>query len=84
MAQGVALAIEDALVLAETVTASDTVEAALAAYVARRRSRVAWVQEQTRRRDKTRNLPTLIRNLSLRLGAERIYAANYRPLLEPA
>jgi 2-polyprenyl-6-methoxyphenol hydroxylase-like FAD-dependent oxidoreductase len=84
MAQGVAMAVEDALVLAELVAGSNTIEAALTAYVTRRRPRVEWVQEQTRQRDRTRNLPPLVRNLSLRLGANRIYRSNYRPLLGPA
>lgn len=38
------------------------------------------MQEQTRRRDRTRRLPTAIRNVTLRLAAERIFSSNYRPL----
>jgi hypothetical protein len=41
---------------------------------------VTWVQEQTHRRDRTRNLPTTVRNLTLRLTAERIFRSNYWPL----
>jgi hypothetical protein len=41
---------------------------------------VAWVQEQTHRRDRTRSLPPVIRNLTLRLAAERIFKSNYEPL----
>jgi 2-polyprenyl-6-methoxyphenol hydroxylase-like FAD-dependent oxidoreductase len=80
MAQGAAMALEDALVLAETLTAHRSVDAALAGYVQRRRARVTWVQEQTHRRDRTRNLPPTIRNLTLRLAAERIFRSNYGPL----
>jgi hypothetical protein len=40
------------------------------------------VQEQTHRRDRTRSLPTTIRNLTLRLAAERIFKSNYGPLRE--
>jgi FAD-dependent urate hydroxylase len=82
MAQGAAMAVEDALVLAETLSHDEEVEASLAAYERRRSHRVAWVQEQTRRRDRTRALPTLVRNLALRLAGERIFRSNYRPLRE--
>ena len=80
MAQGAAMAVEDALVLAEMLTADQLVEDALAGYEQRRKDRVAWVQEQTHRRDRTRNLPAPIRNLTLRLAAERIFKSNYAPL----
>jgi 2-polyprenyl-6-methoxyphenol hydroxylase-like FAD-dependent oxidoreductase len=83
MAQGAAMAAEDALVLAETLTANQPIEQALVGYEHRRRARVAWVQEQTHRRDRTRNLPPIVRNLTLRLAAERIFTANYRPLRDP-
>lgn len=79
MAQGAAMAVEDALVLAD-VLASEPVDRALATYQARRTSRVAWVQEQTHRRDRTRSLPAAVRNPILRLGAERIFRSNYQPL----
>jgi 2-polyprenyl-6-methoxyphenol hydroxylase-like FAD-dependent oxidoreductase len=79
MAQGAALAVEDALVLAELL-ATQPVDRALTAYTERRTARVAWVQEQTHRRDRTRSLPPVIRNLTLRLAAERIFKSNYEPL----
>jgi 2-polyprenyl-6-methoxyphenol hydroxylase-like FAD-dependent oxidoreductase len=84
MAQGAAMAVEDALVLADLLAAGQTIDEALAGYEQRRRDRVAWVQEQTHRRDRTRSLPTPVRNLTLRLAAERIFISNYRPLREPA
>jgi 2-polyprenyl-6-methoxyphenol hydroxylase-like FAD-dependent oxidoreductase len=80
MAQGAAMALEDALVLAETLAADQSVDQALAGYVERRKARVAWVQEQTHRRDRTRNLPATVRNLTLRLAAERIFRSNFGPL----
>ena len=46
MAQGAAMAVEDALVLAETLTADQSVDHALASYVERRKARVAWVQSR--------------------------------------
>jgi 2-polyprenyl-6-methoxyphenol hydroxylase-like FAD-dependent oxidoreductase len=80
MAQGAAMAAEDALVLADLLAADQPVDQALASYEKRRKPRVAFVQEQARRRDRTRRLPTAIRNVTLRLAAERIFSSNYRPL----
>jgi 2-polyprenyl-6-methoxyphenol hydroxylase-like FAD-dependent oxidoreductase len=80
MAQGAAMALEDAVVLAETLTADQTVDQALAVYVHRRKARVTWVQEQTHRRDRTRNLAPIVRNLTLRVAAKRIFRSNYGPL----
>jgi 2-polyprenyl-6-methoxyphenol hydroxylase-like FAD-dependent oxidoreductase len=82
MAQGAAMAVEDALVLAEMLIADQPVDKALTGYRERREARVAWVQEQTHRRDRTRNLPPIVRNVSLRLAAERIFRSNYGPLRE--
>jgi FAD-dependent urate hydroxylase len=82
MAQGAAMAVEDTLVLADLLADGRPIEAALAAYEERRAPRVAWVQEQTHRRDRTRSLPGLVRNVTLRLAGERIYRSNYRPLLD--
>jgi 2-polyprenyl-6-methoxyphenol hydroxylase-like FAD-dependent oxidoreductase len=82
MAQGAAMAVEDVLLLAELLTADPLLDRALGGYEDRRKARVAWVQEQTHRRDRTRNLPPIVRNLTLRLAAERIFRSNYRPLRE--
>ena len=57
MAQGAAMALEDALVLADVLVTSQSLEEALADYQRRRTSRVAWVQEQTHRRDRTEGCP---------------------------
>jgi 2-polyprenyl-6-methoxyphenol hydroxylase-like FAD-dependent oxidoreductase len=81
MAQGAAMALEDALVLAELL-ATRPLDDALLDYERRRTPRVAWVQEQTHRRDRTRSLPAIVRNLVLRLAGERIFHSNYRPLRE--
>jgi 2-polyprenyl-6-methoxyphenol hydroxylase-like FAD-dependent oxidoreductase len=83
MAQGAAMAVEDATVLADVLAAREPVEHALTEYERRRIGRVTWVQEQTHRRDRARSLPTVIRNLTLRLAGERIFRSNYRPLFEP-
>jgi 2-polyprenyl-6-methoxyphenol hydroxylase-like FAD-dependent oxidoreductase len=55
MAHGVALAVEDAQVLAETLS-SLPVEKALPAYEQRQAPRIAWIHAQTHRRDSTRGL----------------------------
>jgi 2-polyprenyl-6-methoxyphenol hydroxylase-like FAD-dependent oxidoreductase len=78
MAEGAGMALEDALVLAETIAAGNPLEA----FEARRRPRVGFVQMQTQRRDRTRNLPSAVRNATLRLGGQRIFRGNYMPLLD--
>ena len=84
MAQGAALAFEDALVLAACLGGAGSVAEALAGFVARRRPRTSWVRAQTHRRDRTRRLPTPVREPLLRALGGRIFRSNYRPLLEPA
>jgi FAD-dependent urate hydroxylase len=81
MAQGAAMAVEDALVLAEELTEHGTVGAALAAFTTRRRPRTDWVRARAHRRDRTRGLPAPIRDTALRLAGERHYRADYRTLL---
>lgn len=80
MAQGGAMALEDALVLADTLAAEPGVPAALAAFQARRAARVAWVVAQNHRRDRARNLPTPVRNFVFRRAGERLFRANHAPL----
>lgn len=82
MACGVALAVEDALVLAELVGEGEPVATVLARFQQRRAARVRWVRAQTDRRDRLRGLPVVVRNAFLRFSAERTYHANYRPLLD--
>ena len=83
MAQGAAMAFEDAVVLAECLTATSDVGGAIATFQQRRRSRTEWVLQQTHRRDRVRGLTPLLRNQLMRVGGERIFRANYRPLLDP-
>lgn len=80
MAQGGAMALEDAQVLGEVLGTEPDTGTALAAFQARRAERVAWVVAQNHRRDKARNLPTPLRNLTLRRAAERLFKANHAPL----
>jgi FAD-dependent urate hydroxylase len=83
MAEGASLAFEDALVLAACLRDAATVEQALAGFVARRSPRTGWVRAQTHRRDRTRDLPPALRNLTLRTLGRRIFHSNYGPLLAP-
>jgi FAD-dependent urate hydroxylase len=81
MAQGAAMALEDALVLSECLEATDAIPDALAAFQARRRPRTDWVRAQTHRRDHTRDLPPRLRNSVMHVLGRSIFRANYRPLL---
>ena len=81
MAQGAAMALEDALVLAECLRRPDAIPAALTTFEAQRRPQTEWVRAQTHRRDRTRYLPTLLRNTLLRAFGQRIFRSNYQPLL---
>jgi 2-polyprenyl-6-methoxyphenol hydroxylase-like FAD-dependent oxidoreductase len=82
MAQGAAMALEDALVLAHCLRDIRAIPDALAAFEARRRPRTDWVRVQTHRRDHTRYLPPTVRDNVLRVLGRRIFHANYRPLLD--
>jgi 2-polyprenyl-6-methoxyphenol hydroxylase-like FAD-dependent oxidoreductase len=84
MAEGAAMALEDALVLAECLQRHEATPAALSDFEARRRPRTDWVRAQTHRRDRTRYLPTIVRNMVLRALGRRIFRSNYRPLLQEA
>jgi len=80
MAEGVAMAVEDAIVLAGSLVDAPDVPRALAAYERRRRPRTDWVAAQTHRRDRLRGLPSWLRTLVLGRFGEAILRANYRPL----
>jgi 2-polyprenyl-6-methoxyphenol hydroxylase-like FAD-dependent oxidoreductase len=82
MAQGAAMALEDALVLTDCLRRTPAIPDAITAFHARRRPRTDWVRAQTHRRDHTRYLPPTIRDNVLRLVGRRIFHANYRPLLD--
>lgn len=80
MAQGAAMAVEDAVVLADTLDATSSVPEALRAYEARRRPRVEWVQRQSVSRDRTRGMAPMARDLALRTVGKRLFYANYQGL----
>lgn len=81
MAQGAAMAAEDAIVLAECLSEQSGMETALSAYEARRRPRIAWALAMTHRRDRIRLLHPMLRNGLLRTFGQRVYRSHYRPLL---
>lgn len=83
MAQGAAMAMEDALVLAETLTAIPNIDDALAAYTHRRKPRVEWMQRQCVARDTMRGLPGWARSPLLSLAGNALYKRSYLPLTEP-
>jgi 2-polyprenyl-6-methoxyphenol hydroxylase-like FAD-dependent oxidoreductase len=80
MSQGVALAVEDALVLSETLS-SLPVYQALPAYEQRRAERIAWVRSQAHRRDSARGLTRNARDRVLRLTRRRSGFAGQQALL---
>jgi FAD-dependent urate hydroxylase len=81
MAEGAAMALEDGLVLAECLAAGEGIAQTIVRFQARRQPRTRWVLDQTHRRDRTRKLPSAVRNLVLRRWGRKIVHANYRPLL---
>jgi FAD-dependent urate hydroxylase len=82
MAEGAAMALEDGLVLAECLATEAPVSRALMAFEARRFPRTRWVRNQTHRRDRTRALPSVLRDPVLRRWGRQIFYHNYGPLRE--
>jgi FAD-dependent urate hydroxylase len=84
LAQGAAMAFEDAVVLGEALRAHpDDVPEALGAYEARRRPRCHQVREQTQERDRTRDVPPALRDPMLRRRGQRIFSDQFRELTGP-
>jgi FAD-dependent urate hydroxylase len=81
MAQGAAMALEDAATLAEELSRAWEVPPALSGFQARRGPRAAWVLAQTHRRDRARYLPAPLRHAVLRWRGEAMYRGNYGPLM---
>jgi len=81
MACGAALAMEDALVLADLIAQPGETNDVLPELVRRRAARVRWVRRQTHRRDRLRRLPSALRRFVLPRLTEKTYQSNYRPLL---
>ena len=84
MAEGAAMALEDAVVLAESLVAAPDLAGGITLFQHRRQPRTAWVREQTHRRDRARALPRVLRNQVLARFGRRIFLANYETLRGPA
>jgi FAD-dependent urate hydroxylase len=84
LAQGAAMSLEDAVVLAEELQARPgDVGAAVRAYEDRRRPRCGQVRDRTRERDRTRDLAPALRDPMLRRRGRRIFTDQYRALVAP-
>lgn len=84
MAEGAAMALEDAVVLVESLASAPDVAAGIALFQQRRDPRTTWVRAQTHRRDRARSMAPVVRDLVLARFGHRIFMSNYRPLREPA
>ena len=83
MAEGAAMALEDALVLAACLHQTPSNPGrARGVRGPSADPRTDWVRAQTHRRDRMRYLPPAVRNNVLRLLGRQIFHANYRPLLD--
>jgi 2-polyprenyl-6-methoxyphenol hydroxylase-like FAD-dependent oxidoreductase len=80
MAEGAAMALEDAIALADSLRDAASTADALRTFEVRRRPRTGWVLAHTRSRDRTRTLPPALRDLVLRLAGQRMFRAHYRLL----
>jgi FAD-dependent urate hydroxylase len=84
LAQGAAMAFEDAVVLAEVLRGTpEDIPAALRAFEARRRPRCRQVRDRTRERDRNRDVPPALRDPLLRRRGRRIFTEHYRSLVPP-
>lgn len=79
-AEGVALALEDAIVLARRLAESADIETALSGFETERRKRVEHVQAMTDAMSKAAKLPALVRNLLLPVVGPKRYRQTYEPL----
>jgi 2-polyprenyl-6-methoxyphenol hydroxylase-like FAD-dependent oxidoreductase len=82
-AQGAALAVEDALVLAELLATHEDWNQVGPAYERQRRPRVTHVQAMTDRLSRAADLPTWLRDAILPFVGPRSYRETYRPLRTP-
>ena len=87
LAQGAGMAMEDALVLAECLGAAQgTLDGQLAAFEARRRKRIMWVQEQSVKRmgavAKKSAMVQNLRNFIFRMAGAHMLKSGWKPLIE--
>ncbi len=83
LSEGAAMALEDAVVLADSLTDAGSVPEALSRYESRRRPRTKWVLDRTRDRDRTRDVAPALRDPLLRGRGDRIFREHYRLLVDP-
>lgn len=79
-AQGAAMALEDALVLAEVLAGSEDWSSVGAEWEARRRDRVTHVQKETDRMSRLAGLPSWLSHTVAPLAGRRSYREAYGPL----
>jgi 2-heptyl-3-hydroxy-4(1H)-quinolone synthase len=80
MAQGVGMALEDAIVLGDLLQSGGRLSAILAEFAKRRQRRTEWVRKQSNARDRLRRFPGLIREGVLRSLGDTLYRRSYAPL----
>ncbi len=81
MGQGGCMAMEDACVLAECLSASKKLPKALADYVARRQPRVKWVQQESAAAAESFRLPPATRNRALQEQGDQVLRRRFAPLV---
>jgi 2-polyprenyl-6-methoxyphenol hydroxylase-like FAD-dependent oxidoreductase len=82
MGQGGCMAMEDALVLAETLGSFDNLEDALENYAVRRRPRIDWVHRESSAVAASFRLTPAIRNPALRQHGTQMFRQRFAPLLK--
>ena len=82
MAQGAAMAFEDAVVLAHLIAAGTPTLELVDAFERRRRRRVEWVRTHTEQQAWMLNLPYALRNQFVRLGGRQLWQRSYSLLRE--
>ena len=81
MGQGDCMAMEDACVLAESLRTHATLAEALDAYVARRRPRVSWVNEESAAIAQSFRLPAAMRSAAPRQYGDHKFQRRLAPLV---
>jgi 2-polyprenyl-6-methoxyphenol hydroxylase-like FAD-dependent oxidoreductase len=83
MAQGAALAMEDALVLSELIATEHDPKTVGNRFEERRRPRVEWVRAHTERQARLLHLPYPIRNLAASIAGRRLWHRSFSLLRHP-
>jgi 2-polyprenyl-6-methoxyphenol hydroxylase-like FAD-dependent oxidoreductase len=81
MGQGGCMAMEDSCVLAESLLSDATLAKALESYVARRRSRVSWVHQESDAVAQSFRFTPAMRNTALRQHGDQMFQRRYAPLV---